>query len=346
MSNTNTKKSLFHQLKSASFSFVKNFKNYIATSVAIVLLAAIVIAFFGFNTSFEMQKGHTFNVSFGTEITESQEKDVINVITSTLNNQNIKKFEIQKNGENETNIIVVSIHGRHNVLLDSDSWENISESIENSISSQHTFGALNISNVQTTSPVFGFSQIITPLLAILIITVVYAILSLIRFDFQTLLSLIIGAFHDIALFMALVVILRVQVSPLITTMAVVVYMYSLIINSITFSAIKTGFINQSFEKQTNASILQNVLKSGFGVKLILTSLLVLAGLLLTATGLNPALATGISLIITAIVVGYSSHVITPSIWALTYNKVNDKRLAKRIEIKQNPNKDDEEMLVV
>lgn len=341
-------KKAYSALLKTPLNFVKNFKNFLATSIAIVLLAAIIFGFFGFNTNFTMSNGHLFKVTFGTELTLEEKESVVNTVKDVLLQNEVHHSRVVVEGEYENNTVVVLIRGS---LLNKtgeelqDAFTAISDEIKLEIENDHTFGGLKISDLQKTSPISILSRIGDLAYVIAIIAVAFAVYALIKYEALTALAMIIGALHDVLLFVAVIVLARIEISTFIFLAAVFAFIYSLIVNSINFDAIHTGLQKEKFVKQTNAQMIDKVWKGNISKHAVMGGLTVLVGLVFTAMGSVASLEIGLSLIAVALLVDVTSLVFTPSIWALLYNKENDKRLARRIEAKNNP-KDEADDLVV
>lgn len=341
-------KTLYNEWLNKDINFVKHFKYFITTSLFLILVAAIVVVFVNFNYNFEYAGGYNFSVKFNTQITNEQEELFESEIKEIFKDNKINKFEINFQGESSENALSINIFKLSNYSHDKiiTLLETVSSEIEQKIKDVSEIEYLTLSEPVLVHSALTGSFILQALLAFAVIIAVYALYILIRFDAVVMLSGLIGLVHDSLLMVALLAILRVPVGSLMYLFIGIALTYSIYTSLINFAKIREGFEKEVNEKLTNAQIVERVLKDSLLRLIITTIVAIVVAVSFMVVGQPSAIEFGLTTIVLVLVVAYSSLVITPSVWALLYNREKDKRLQRKLQNKNKKSKIEQDNIVV
>lgn len=341
-------KTLYSEWLTKEVNFVKNFKYFIATSLFLILAAAIVLVFVNFNYSFDYAGGYNFVVKFNTQITSEEESDFKAEIKDILKDNKISKFEINLQGEANENAFSVNVFklsgysNNETVTL----LEEVSDKIEQKIKDISEIEYLSISEPVLVHSSLTSNFIWQSILAFAIVIAAFALYVFIRFDLAIMFSGFVGLVHDSLLMLALLAILRVQVSSIMFLFIAITLTYSAYTNQINFARIREGFEKETNEKKTNAQVVENVLKGSLPRLVVTTAAIIVTAVAVMVVGKPAAVEFGLTSIVLAATVAYSSLFVIPSVWALIYNREKDKRLQRKLKNKNKKTNVEQDNIVV
>jgi len=347
-------------MENKNLSFGNTYKYFLVGSIFIILLGIIIMATVGMNGNFNLSGGYVMDVRFNTELTASQFNEMESVVNRELRNSRARRFDVMQfeglgAGQLHNNGLTIKLNrisGRASVEQTITYLEGLNTRLEAAImSAESNIDGLNIINLEISEPTqmlpsLRSSQVWLSILAGVILLVIFALYLYLRFDAPTMIASVLGALHDGLLVLALLAITRVVVSPYVLAIPIIAMLFSFIVSIVNFSKIREDYINEKNNKLTNAQVVSNNLKRFMpGYDLFVIAALIIA-VAFTGTGNLSMIELGLSAIITLIVVSYSAFVITPSIWAANFNREKDRRLARRLELKNKPQGKEDETLVV
>ena len=333
-------------LKEKELNFVQYFKYVLATSLFIILAATVVFAFAGFNGSYDLSGGYMVRLSYGTEITDEQQADYTQELQQIFNNDSIKHYTIYNEGEAEHAAVTVKFTTTNLTTSQQESlFEGLVDDIEANLNPTDFLG-FNVENVVEFYPSVTAETVWLAVGVIVTILAMVFVYMLIRFDLWVALSSLLGAVHDAVLVLALMVIVRLHVSSLMLAIVLFAILLSLVRSINKFAKIREDYVREVYENKTNIQVVSNSIKQNFLTDAIIFATLAVLAIMLLFVGAPLAFEMSASLAIIAIVGDYSNLLFTPSLWALWYNRKNDKRLQKRLELKNSNSKKEEEKLVV
>jgi len=342
-----TYNSLFKKMENQNFNFTKKLKYIITASLFVMILACIVYVFCGFNYGPDYTGGYTFKVQYNTELTNEQKAEIKSEITEILNESDAGKYRAVNEGvgyKNALRIDLLMIQGFSDDEMKS-LIDEITVSIEQTINEIDDLEFVTISDAVKVLPTVTSSYILTFLGAIGIFIFTALIYVFIRFGFTPTLSVAVSVIFDLLIVLSLTVLFRIEISALLLSLMLLMACYSIISNLINFDKIRDIFIKDSFTKLTNTVIVNNVIKNSI-TRIVLTTLSIIAlSITLMFIGHPLAIEIGAVLIIISLITAFNSVVIAPSIWALTYNKDNDRRLQKKLSDNKKSDKENEKLVV-
>ena len=142
-----------------------------------------------------------------------------------------------------------------------------------------------------------------------------------------------GAVFDVLLLLSLLIVTRIEISTLLFTVLAITIVLSAVRSNIKFAKIREGFLKEQNNNKTNMQIVSETLKDSFVLDASTLLSIVAVALLMIIIYQPLALQLSAMLVFMALVQDYTTYAIIPSIWALIYNRKNDRRLQKRLEDK-------------
>ena len=336
MRNNNKKVSFsqkFDNFLNKDMNIVKNWKYYIIAPLAIVFVAIIVFACLGFNLGIDFTGGTILKVNFGTDISNSEYNNYKSEIESILNDNNIKKYSLQKEGSTEDASISIKfqdINGKTEEEM-ADVISAVIEQIEVTLNPDNTIPNFNVEDSQRIGASASDNLIRNALLSIGLAVLLMLIYIAIRFEFASGIAAIVALLHDVLIMCAMVIICRIQVNSSFIAALITIIGYSINNTIVIFDRIRENLRKDEYSKTTNAQMVDISVRQTL-TRTIYTSLTtILSVALLAIIGVSSIREFLFPIIIGLFAGTYSSIFLSGTIWSFIYNRSKDKRLQKRLK---------------
>lgn len=336
MRNNNKKVSFsqkFDNFLNKDMNIVKNWKYYIIAPLVIVFVAIIVFACLGFNLGIDFTGGTILKVNFGTDISNSEYNNYKSEIESILNDNNIKKYSLQKEGSTEDASISIKfqdINGKTEEEM-ADVISAVIEQIESSLNPDNSIPNFNVEDSQRIGASASDNLIRNALLSIGLAVLLMLIYIAIRFEFASGIAAIVALLHDVLIMCAMVIICRIQVNSSFIAALITIIGYSINNTIVIFDRIRENLRKDEYSKTTNAQMVDLSVRQTL-TRTIYTSLTtILSVALLAIIGVSSIREFLFPIIIGLFAGTYSSIFLSGTIWSFIYNRSKDKRLQKRLK---------------
>lgn len=336
MRNNNKKVSFsqkFDNFLNKDMNIVKNWKYYIIAPLAIVFVAIIVFACLGFNLGIDFTGGTILKVNFGTDISNSEYNNYKSEIESILNDNNIKKYSLQKEGSTEDASISIKfqdINGKTEEEM-ADVISAVIEQIEVTLNPDNTIPNFNVEDSQRIGASASDNLIRNALLSIGLAVLLMLIYIAIRFEFASGIAAVVALLHDVLIMCAMVIICRIQVNSSFIAALITIIGYSINNTIVIFDRIRENLRKDEYSKTTNAQMVDISVRQTL-TRTIYTSLTtILSVALLAIIGVSSIREFLFPIIIGLFAGTYSSIFLSGTIWSFIYNRSKDKRLQKRLK---------------
>ena len=336
MRNNNKKVSfsqIFDNFLNKDMNIVKNWKYYIIAPLVIVFVAIIVFACLGFNLGIDFTGGTILKVNFGTDISNSEYNNYKSEIESILNDNNIKKYSLQKEGSTEDASISIKfqdINGKTEEEM-ADVISAVIEQIEVTLNPDNTIPNFNVEDSQRIGASASDNLIRNALLSIGLAVLLMLIYIAIRFEFASGIAAIVALLHDVLIMCAMVIICRIQVNSSFIAALITIIGYSINNTIVIFDRIRENLRKDEYSKTTNAQMVDISVRQTL-TRTIYTSLTtILSVALLAIIGVSSIREFLFPIIIGLFAGTYSSIFLSGTIWSFIYNRSKDKRLQKRLK---------------
>lgn len=336
MRNNNKKVSFsqkFDNFLNKDINIVKNWKYYIIAPLVIVFVAIIVFACLGFNLGIDFTGGTILKVNFGTDISNSEYNNYKSEIESILNDNNIKKYSLQKEGSTEDASISIKfqdINGKTEEEM-ADVISAVIEQIEVTLNPDNTIPNFNVEDSQRIGASASDNLIRNALLSIGLAVLLMLIYIAIRFEFASGIAAIVALLHDVLIMCAMVIICRIQVNSSFIAALITIIGYSINNTIVIFDRIRENLRKDEYSKTTNAQMVDISVRQTL-TRTIYTSLTtILSVALLAIIGVSSIREFLFPIIIGLFAGTYSSIFLSGTIWSFIYNRSKDKRLQKRLK---------------
>lgn len=336
MRNNNKKVSFsqkFDNFLNKDMNIVKNWKYYIIAPLVIVFVAIIVFACLGFNLGIDFTGGTILKVNFGTDISNSEYNNYKSEIESILNDNNIKKYSLQKEGSTEDASISIKfqdINGKTEEEM-ADVISAVIEQIEVTLNPDNTIPNFNVEDSQRIGASASDNLIRNALLSIGLAVLLMLIYIAIRFEFASGIAAIVALLHDVLIMCAIVIICRIQVNSSFIAALITIIGYSINNTIVIFDRIRENLRKDEYSKTTNAQMVDISVRQTL-TRTIYTSLTtILSVALLAIIGVSSIREFLFPIIIGLFAGTYSSIFLSGTIWSFIYNRSKDKRLQKRLK---------------
>lgn len=336
MRNNNKKVSFsqkFDNFLNKDMNIVKNWKYYIIAPLVIVFVAIIVFACLGFNLGIDFTGGTILKVNFGTDISNSEYNNYKSEIESILNDNNIKKYSLQKEGSTEDASISIKfqdINGKTEEEM-ADVISAVIEQIESSLNPNNSIPNFNVEDSQRIGASASDNLIRNALLSIGLAVLLMLIYIAIRFEFASGIAAIVALLHDVLIMCAMVIICRIQVNSSFIAALITIIGYSINNTIVIFDRIRENLRKDEYSKTTNAQMVDISVRQTL-TRTIYTSLTtILSVALLAIIGVSSIREFLFPIIIGLFAGTYSSIFLSGTIWSFIYNRSKDKRLQKRLK---------------
>lgn len=336
MRNNNKKVSFsqkFDNFLNKDMNIVKNWKYYIIAPLVIVFVAIIVFACLGFNLGIDFTGGTILKVNFGTDISNSEYNNYKSEIESILNDNNIKKYSLQKEGSTEDASISIKfqdINGKTEEEM-ADVISAVIEQIEVTLNPNNSIPNFNVEDSQRIGASASDNLIRNALLSIGLAVLLMLIYIAIRFEFASGIAAIVALLHDVLIMCAMVIICRIQVNSSFIAALITIIGYSINNTIVIFDRIRENLRKDEYSKTTNAQMVDISVRQTL-TRTIYTSLTtILSVALLAIIGVSSIREFLFPIIIGLFAGTYSSIFLSGTIWSFIYNRGKDKRLQKRLK---------------
>ena len=336
MRNNNKKVSFsqkFDNFLNKDMNIVKNWKYYIIAPLVIVFVAIIVFACLGFNLGIDFTGGTILKVNFGTDISNSEYNNYKSEIESILNDNNIKKYSLQKEGSTEDASISIKfqdINGKTEEEM-ADVISAVIEQIEVTLNPDNTIPNFNVEDSQRIGASASDNLIRNALLSIGLAVLLMLIYIAIRFEFASGIAAVVALLHDVLIMCAMVIICRIQVNSSFIAALITIIGYSINNTIVIFDRIRENLRKDEYSKTTNAQMVDISVRQTL-TRTIYTSLTtILSVALLAIIGVSSIREFLFPIIIGLFAGTYSSIFLSGTIWSFIYNRSKDKRLQKRLK---------------
>lgn len=338
-----------------TFNFVAQFKYLILIPAILALVAIVIGAIFNFNLDYDFQKVSNFNVKFNTTVTDCEYDKLESALNSIVEENGFDDFRIERIGEGAQNGLIVKVPNNDGTLDSKlDSLKNVIE--ENLLSKTNDIESSVV--VSTSDLTYSLPRNISKMfwlsmLAFACVVVFVIAYNWIRFNLIAGLSLATSLAIEVAMLVSCLVLFRIPVNyNFVVPFAVMIV--TTIINSLLFNiSIKGGLNVESKSKLTNVDRVLSATKVNIKFIAIYMIALLVGVLGIVFFGNQSLIYLALAIIISLFVSAFISIFINSSLWSLWYKKDKDKVLTrriqaekKRIEAKNNKNKQTDEKIVV
>ena len=336
-------------------NFVSIFKYLMLIPAVLAVVAIVIGAIFHFNLDYDFKKVSNFTVKFNTTVTDCEYDALEQTLEVIVRDNDFNDFRIERVGEGAQNGLIVkvpNIDGElDSKLVDlkivvEDTLLAETEDIESSVVVSTT--DLTYSLPRNATRLFWFSM-----LAVACIVVFMIGYKWIRYNLMAGLSLATSIILEVATLVACIVAFRIPVNYNFAIPFVVMIFTTIINATLMNNTIKSTLNNDTYNKSTNVDRVLIATKSNLKGIIIYMSILVAGILGIIFFGSASLIYLGIATIVGIMVSAFVSLLINNSLWSFWYNKERDRVLTrridaekKRIEAKNNKNKQNDEKIVV
>lgn len=336
-------------------NFVSIFKYLMLIPAVLAVVAIVIGAIFHFNLDYDFKKVSNFTVKFNTTVTDSEYDALEQTLEVIVRDNDFNDFRIERVGEGAQNGLIVKVPNIDGELdskladlkiVVEDTLLAETEDIESSVVVSTT--DLTYSLPRNATRLFWFSM-----LAVACIVVFMIGYKWIRYNLMAGLSLATSIILEVATLVACIVAFRIPVNYNFAIPFVVMIFTTIINATLMNNTIKSTLNNDTYNKSTNVDRVLIATKSNLKGIIIYMSILVAGILGIIFFGSASLIYLGIATIVGIMVSAFVSLLINNSLWSFWYNKERDRVLTrridaekKRIEAKNNKNKQNDEKIVV
>lgn len=332
--------------------FISKFKYWMLIPIILIVTAIVFGVIWGFNLDYDFQNVTTFNVKFGTTVTQDEYKVLENNLQKIVKEDGFVDYRIDRIGEGAQNGLIVKIVNTDNKLderidslkthIESNLYTMSQEKLDSSV-------VVNTSEKQDNIPSSIGHVILFSCISIACIMAFVFIYNWIRYNLVAGYVSTLTMLGGVAMLTAMLIVCRVPVNMNFVITYFVMLVLSVIYTTIINNCIKPTLKEEIFAKSSNSDRVYYAIARVKNILVILSVMLI--GLLLAIMffgGLS-FIYTIISIIIGIMVALFISTIFYTSLWSFWYKRAKDNRLKKRIEAenkkKDKKEKEDEKILV-
>ncbi len=306
------------------FNIVKNAKYFVIAPIVIFLVGLIMMCFMGFNLGLDFTGGNVMSISFRDEVTTNQYKEKENIVKDVFASHNVKKCTLQKAGDSSTPTITIKYQDINGVDM-----EELAETIKQDLVTKLDFSNDQVTNSGRIGASASTKLLTNALLSVGLATLVILIYIAFRFELYSGISAIVALLHDVIIVCACTVIFRIQVNSSFIAAIITIVGYSINNTIVIFDRIRENIRKENYSKSTNAQLVDVSVKDTLSRSLLTATTTLVAVVALAFIGVADIREFVIPIIFGLIAGTYSSMFLSPSLWALMYNRSKDRRLMKK-----------------
>lgn len=339
---------LYQKLQNKEFNFTKNLKQIFLSTLTVFLIALVVFAFVGFNTSLSYSKGYSVTVNFNTQINNQEREIYTKEIVKELKNNKINNYELTQVGDSYDSAIVINVKKVSQKQSEKvvNQLNKIISNLETKLSENYELPFLKISEPVAFKSALTLKQFGSYVLAFSLVLVAISVYMFIRFDISSMLSNLIVNANNIVLLLSLIVIFRIPISSFVFVSILLTILFTSYLSAIHFERIKVGYDKEQFNDLTNNQIADIMVKKLLKPTIIMFISVFVLSCAILGISLPFALEIAGELLISTFLCLASSIFFTTWVWAYLFNKDKDTRFKVRQLKKNQPKKKEEDNIVV
>ena len=338
-----------------SCNFVSLFKYLMLVPAVLALVAIVIGAIFHFNLDYDFQKVSNFTVKFNTTVTETEYDTLEDNLHSIVKDNGFDEYRIERVGEGAQNGLIIKVPNNDGDLdtkladlkvVVEDTLLSVSEGVESNVVVSTT--ELTYSLPRNITRLFWFSML--ALACIVVFAIGY---NWIRYNLMTGLSLATSIALEVAMLVSCLVVFRIPVNYNFVVPFVIMIMTTIINSLLMNNSIKNELNNDAYSKFTNSQRVMVATKENIKGIAIYMIMLFVATLGVMFFGGASSIYLGLAIVVGLMVSAFVSICINGSLWSFWYRRDRDKVLTyrlnaekKRLEAKNNKNKQQDEKIVV
>ena len=343
------------KLNNKTCNFVSIFKYLMLIPAVLAVVAIVIGAIFHFNLDYDFKRVSNFTVKFNTTVTDCEYDALEESLENIVRDNDFNDYRIERVGEGAQNGLIVKVPNFDGELdaelselkvVIEDTLLSETDDIESSVVISTT--DLTYSLPRNATRLFWFSMLACACIIVFMIGYKW-----IRYNLMAGLSLATSIALEVVTLVACLVAFRIPVNYNFVIPFVVMIITTIINATLMNNSIKATLNNDSYNKMTNVDRVLIATKSNLTGIIIYMSMLVAGILGLMFFGNASMIYLGIATIVGLVVSAFVSLLINNSLWSFWYNKDRDRVLTrrldaekKRIEAKNNKNKQPDEKIVV
>ena len=336
-------------------NFVSLFKYLMLIPAVLAVVAIVIGAIFHFNLDYDFKKVSNFTVKFNTTVTDCEYDALEQSLVSIVSDNDFSDFRIERVGDGAQNGLIVKVPNVDGELdskladlkvVVEDTLLAETDNIESSVVVSTT--ELTYSQPQNATRLFWFSMLAVACIVVFVIGYKW-----IRYNLMAGLALATSIALEVATLVACLISFRIPVNYNFAVPFVVMIFTTIINATLMNNSIKSSLNNETNNKSTNVDRVLMATKDNLKGIIIYMSVLVAGILGIMFFGNASMIYLGIATIVGLVVSAFVSLLINNSLWSFWYNRERDKVLTrrldaekKRIEAKNNKNKQPDEKIVV
>jgi len=318
--------SLNYRIEKSNFNPVKMGKWFMLSAVSLIVVAAFILIFAGFNLGMDFTGGSIMKVEVGSDIEQSGKyEEVTSKIEAVLAEHGLSVSNRQQQGTGSDTMILVQYQDKAGLgeaelaTLNSTILTEIETALNNEYVVTHDFKG----------PTSTSELILNTFYALIVSALLITIYIAIRFEFFSGLAAIAAQFHDVLLVCAFVLIFRIEINSAFVAALITVMGYSINDTIIVFDRIRDNRKKESLAKMSSTEIVNLSVKQTL-VRSINTSIsTLLAIIMLAIIGVPSIREFAIPLAVGLIVGTYSSFFIAAPIWVKMVDSKRGQEYFKR-----------------
>ncbi len=317
--------------------FTRSNKEYIGKNkimliiiAALVVVASVVVAVFGFNGGTEVKGYNTFSINMGTEYKADKMSDYTAGINQALVNQKAHLASVQLTGEGDSATIVVKYTGKVKKV------DELNEALVKDLK----IDEIAISAIEWVKPSVVAKDYIYTVAGGLIILVIACIFIAFRYNLACAFTSLIGSLLSVLLFLSLIAIFRLTINSSFLAINIIAMILTLGESVLLFDALEKARNNMQDKSDRGAQLTAALKANAFRQK---TMYIALFAISLIFVILMPSMIKQASLLFmyAIAVTMFMTIYALPFLWCLTITQVGDKIRVKK-EVKAVPATEDME----
>jgi len=294
-------------------NLIKFFKSGLA-SLLVLIIGLVLLFTVNFNKSFDFTGGTVITVN----ITNIEVNEAMGDINEVLSENGIKASYISM-GENQTGTCIII---KYQIFENQDTVNN---NVENDLFEKFGYDKndameANFIIMQTnTMPEFGVEIFTKAFLAVLISIIAAAIYMFARHNLTSGFTMIAIAILDLGIMIALTLIARVPINQYFGIVIMSTAVFSMYFSFMNLNTFNKNAKDEQFVKYSNKELVNLFVKDEFKRSAFI-GLAVIITLIILSIWINDIGFASISLILGILACIFSSYFITPTLWALAFNR--------------------------
>lgn len=318
--------------------YISKFKYWMLIPIILIVASIVVGAIWGFNLDYDFRNVTTFNVKFGTTVTQNEYKVLENNLNKIVKDDGFADYRIDRIGEGAQNGLIVKIVNTDNSL--DDEITALKTHIEDNLytlSAEHLDSSVVIATTdsQDNIPNSIGHLVLLASVAILCIMVFIFFYNWIRYNLVSGYTGVLAILGNLALLTSLLIVCRIPLNMNFVISYFVMMIVSVLYMTVINNSIKGTLKNDKFAKSSNADRVYYAIDNTKSLLLIVTLMICCMLIAIMFFGGLSFIYTILSIVIGIVTALFVSTVFYTSLWSFWYKKAKDNRLKKRIEAENN-----------